>query len=222
MDVNTKSATSAAKNYEPAEKTDKHGKTGKREAVSYVPEDKKGKKGSVGSVTTPKDSLEISEEAQDKKEVESGSEAKVGNGFKDFDMDAFQGQIRSKLMESVNKAKNALREAGVEFAEYNENSILYNVSKGTKAADVPEYWNAENTSQRIVDFAMSFRSLAPELSDEEYINQIREAVELGYKLAKKDLGGLPGPSAQLFNDTYNLTMQKFDTLIEKARKGAEG
>jgi len=212
MDVNTKPATSAVKSYEPTEKTGKHGKTGKQETVSYVPENKKD------GASAPEDKLDISDAAQDKKDAASGSEAKVGNGFKDFDMDAFQGQIRSKLMESIMQSKSALKEAGVGFAKYDENSILYNVSGDTEAAKVPEYWNAENTSQRIVDFAMGFRALAPELSDEEYIKQVRDAVELGYRLAKRDLGDLPGPSAKLFNDTYSLTMKKFDELIEQARK----
>jgi len=214
MDVSTKPATPAVKSYEPAERAaDKHKKTGKQEMPSYAPKNKKDE-------SVPEDKLEISDAAQDKKDTEIGGEAKVGNGFKDFDMDAFQGAVRSKLMESINQAKNALKEAGVGFVEYNEDSILYKVSGDTKAADVPEYWNAENTSQRIVDFAMGFRGLAPELSDEEYIKQVRDAVELGYKLAKKDLGSLPGPSAQLFNDTYNLTMKKFDELIAQAQKGA--
>ncbi len=210
MDVNaTKSASSAVK-------TENHGKTDKHKSVSHQPEDKNDSKPPSG------DKLEISEAAQDKKEAESGSEAKVGNGFKDFDMDAFQGQIRSKLMESIYQAKKALMEAGVEFAKYNSDSILYDLSalkdgENTKAADVPEYWNAENTSKRIVDFAMSFRGLAPELSDEEYITKMRDAVELGYKLAKKDLGGLPGPSAKLFNDTYSLTMKRFDELMAEAQ-----
>ena len=218
MDVSTtKSANSAVKGHS-ATKTENQGKTGKQETVPNSPESKKD------GTPAPEDKLEISEAAQDKKEAESGSEAKVGNGFADFDMDAFQGAIRSKLMESIYQAKDSLAKAGVEFAKYNEGSILYDLSglkdgDKTKAADVPEYWNAENTSKRIVDFAMSFRSLAPELSDEKYIKKMRGAVELGYKLAKKDLGGLPGPSAKLFNDTYNLTMKKFDELMEQARKG---
>ncbi len=213
MDVNaTKPATSAVK-------TEHHGKTGKHESASHSHSSEAKKDGTP----VPEDKLDISEAAQDKKEAE-GSEAKVGNGFADFDMDAFQGMIRSKLMESIYQAKDALMKAGVEFAKYNEDSILYDLSglkdgENTKAAEVPEYWNAENTSQRIVDFAMSFKGLAPELSDEEYINKMRAAVELGYKLAKKDLGSLPGPSAKLFNDTYSLTMKKFDELMEQAQKG---
>ncbi|MDR3000598.1 MAG: hypothetical protein LBU89_04965 [Fibromonadaceae bacterium] len=208
-----KNSTAAVKGYEPV----------KKQSVSQTTEGTK----SENTKPDPEYKLEISDAAQEKKDSESSSEAKVGNGFKDFDMDAFQGTIRSQLMESIINAKKSLMEAGVEFAKYNENSILYDLSAlkdgdNIKAADVPEYWNAENTSQRIVDFAMSFRSLAPELSDEEYIDKMRKAVELGYKLAKRDVGDLPGPSAKLFNDTYNLTMKKFDELLEQAQKNATG
>jgi len=207
-----KPATSAVKSYEPA-KTEN--KTSHQETTSEA----------VAKHNQPTDKLEISDAAQDKKDNESVADGVVGNGFADFDMDAFQGSIRSQLMQSIHESKKALMEAGVEFAKYNSDSILYDLSglKGgdnIKAADVPEYWNAENTSQRIVDFAMGFRGLAPELSDEEFIKQVRSAVEEGYRLAKKDLGSLPGPSAKLFNDTYSLTMNKFDELLAKAQKGA--
>jgi len=37
-----------------------------------------------------------------------------------------------------------------------------------------------------------------------------EAVKNGYKEAKEMLGDLPGSSAKLFNDTYELTMQKLE------------
>jgi hypothetical protein len=220
MDVSTKPATSSVKAYEQAVNTEKQRKTGKQDSVSYMPENKNSK---TGGVPVPEDKLDISNAAQEKKDAEVGNDAKVGNGFADFDMDAFQSKIRSTLMASIFEAKNSLKQAGVEFAKYNEDSILYDLSglkdgKNVKAAAVPEYWNAENTSQRIVDFAMSFRKLAPELSDEEYIKQMRGAVELGYKLAKKDLGGLPGPSAKLFNDTYSLTMKKFDDILAQSKK----
>lgn len=213
MSVNTVSTANSANNSNSSSSTSnasKTGKTGKHEsatAPSYAPEKK------TEAIETPKDTVEINGTAP-------GTGKAKGNGrWKDFDMDAFQSEIRNKLMESVYQSKKALQDAGVEFVKYDGDSILYNgVPKGTKAAEVPEYWNAENTSQRIVDFAMSFRSMAPELSDEEYIEQIRKSVQLGYKLAKKDVGSLPGPSAQLFNDTYSLTMKKFDDLVEQAKK----
>jgi len=216
MDVNTAVNALAVKNYDSASSTGKTGKTGKHEAhqvPSYVPKNKNE------GIETPEDTLDISEEAA--KKSDSVKEKHKGQ-WKNFDMDAFQTGIRNTLMQSMMQSKDALKSAGVEFAKYNSNSILYDLSgiKDTEESKVPDYWNAENTSQRIVDFAMSFRGLAPELSDEEYIEQVRAAVEKGFKLAKKDLGDLPGPTAKLFNNTYSSAMSKFDELLEKARKGA--
>jgi flagellar motor protein MotB len=220
MDVNTSAnAANAAKNYESASKAGKSGKTGKHESAShpsYMPKEKE-QEGSI----TPKDTVELSEAAE---KADADSDKVKGNKhWKDFDMDAFQGSIRSTLMEAIYKAKEELRNAGVEFAKYDSDSILYDLSElkdgdSIEAAEVPEYWNAENTSQRIVDFAMSFRGLATGLSDEEYIEQMRAAVQEGYRLAKKAIGDLPGPSAKLFNDTYNLTMKKFDDILEQSKK----
>jgi len=216
MDVNAAVNALAVKNYDSASSTGKTGKTGKHEAhqaPNYAPKNKEE------GTQTPEDTLDISEEAA--KKSDSVKEKNKGH-WKNFDMDAFQTGIRNTLMQSINQSKDALKSAGVEFVKYNGDSVLYDLSgmKDVEESKVPDYWNAENTSQRIVDFAMSFRSLAPELSDEEYIEQVRSAVEKGYKLAKKDLGDLPGPTAKLFNNTYNLTMKKFDELLEKAKKGA--
>jgi len=209
MSVNVVSNANPVNNSGSSSNSGRTGKTGKHETTpfpSYVTVKKTEK------IETPKDIVEINEAALDSEKVSNKGQ------WKNFDMEAFQTEVRNKLMDSINQSKKTLLDAGVGFAEYNESSILYKVDENTKAADVPEYWNAEKTSQRIVDFAMSFRSLAPELSDEEYIAQVRSAVERGYKLAKKDVGSLPGPSAKLFNDTYSSTMKKFDELVEQAKK----
>lgn len=95
------------------------------------------------------------------------------------------------------------------------NALLYNVEEGTEAADVPEYWNAENTSQRIVDFAMSFWELHKDDEDfETYFQDVMGAIEDGFGEAKDILGDLPGESAQLFNDTYTATMDKLNEIKE--------
>jgi hypothetical protein len=211
MDVGTSTSATGSNS---ASSTATTGQTGTVETPSYAPEEKEE------GIKTPEDTVEISDAGKKGK-----GHVKNKGLWNDFDMDAFKSGMRDKLMESINKSKSALKAAGVEFTKDNGDSILYNTSglnggKGVKAAEVPEYWNAENTSQRIVDFAMSFRGLAPELSDEEYIEKIRGAVQLGYSLAKKDLGSLPGPSAQLYNDTYNLTMKKFDDILAKSKQGA--
>jgi len=201
-----------------ANKADKSKETGKHEAYEQHSHVKKDKK--EGGMPTQEDIVEISDAVKDKKEKGDKDGPKVGKGFADFDMDTFQGAIRSQLMEAIYEAKKSLKDAGVEFVKFNEKTSLYDVPEDTETANVPDYWNAENTSQRIVDFAMSFRSLAPELADEEYIEQMRKAVQEGFKQAAGALGDLPGASAKLFNDTYNLAMSKFDEFVEQARKNA--
>lgn len=168
--------------------------------------------------TAPTDTVEFGAAPESEAKDET---ATVGNGFADFDMDAFQAEMRDKLLEMVREAKKSAKESGMEFdAKYSSDEILYAVADDVEAAEVPEYWNAENTSQRIVDYSMSFASLAPELSSEEYITQMRDAVIAGFKEAKGILGDLPGSVGKLFNDTYNLTMKKFDDLLANARSGS--
>lgn len=145
----------------------------------------------------------------------------VGNGFADFDMDAFQADMRDKLLEMVSEAKKSAKESDVWKDVQWSDPIRYEVADDEEAAEVPEYWNSENTSQRIVDYAMSFRSLAPELSDSEYIEKMRDAALAGFKEAKDILGNLPGPVAKLFNDTYDATVKKFDELLKKTQGTTE-
>jgi gas vesicle protein len=83
----------------------------------------------------------------------------------------------------------------------------------TQATAVPEYWNAENTSQRIVDFATQFLD-AFKGSGEEFLTAIKNAIDDGFKQAKDLLGDLPDKVNTLVSDTYDLVMQKLDKWAE--------
>lgn len=83
---------------------------------------------------------------------------------------------------------------------------------------LPEYWNAENTSQRIVDFATSFYSLF-EGSGEEYLSLIKGAVEEGFSQAREMMGELPEAVDNLVNNTYDLVMQKLDAWADEQGVG---
>jgi hypothetical protein len=157
----------------------------------------------VASKATPTDTYTPSGEvpAQDVKK----------SSFENFDVEAFRAEIRAKLMEQISQAKKSLEDSGIKMDWVSD--IPYQVDSGEVAADVPAEFNAENTSQRIVDFALQFRSQASDLTDEEYISQIRDAISQGFKLAKGDLGALPGPAAKLFNDTYQASMDKLDKTL---------
>ncbi|MBN1981149.1 MAG: DUF5610 domain-containing protein [Chitinivibrionales bacterium] len=74
---------------------------------------------------------------------------------------------------------------------------------------LPEYWNAENTSSRIVDFALSFFN-ASGMTSKEFLDKIRPAIEDGFKQAMDLLGKLPDAVNSLAQDTYVKTMEKLD------------
>jgi len=77
---------------------------------------------------------------------------------------------------------------------------------------VPEYWNAENTSQRIVDFATSF---APEFGGtlDEFSQKMLAAVKKGFEEAAKLFGELPGKAGELWKETETLTFRKLEDWI---------
>jgi hypothetical protein len=102
--------------------------------------------------------------------------------------------------------KGFLRSVGAEVPEEEE----VNKAKPTKELQIPEYWNAENTSQRIVDFAVSFSGLF-EGSGDEFLDMIKNAIDEGFKQAREMLGNLPDEVSGLIDDTYKLVMEKLDS-----------
>jgi hypothetical protein len=74
---------------------------------------------------------------------------------------------------------------------------------------LPEYWNAENTSQRIVDFATSFLS-AFKGRGEEFLSMMKDAIDQGFSQAKDMFGDVPNAVGQLTDKTHALVMDKLD------------
>jgi hypothetical protein len=74
---------------------------------------------------------------------------------------------------------------------------------------LPEYWNAENTSQRIADFATSFYGLT-QCGGKEYYEMMRGAIEQGFNQAMGMLGELPDEVNNLAQNTYDLALQKLE------------
>ncbi len=108
-------------------------------------------------------------------------------------------QIKQSVFESLNPQQTGKGEQTRETEE---------------VAQVPEYWNAENTSTRIVDFATQFFS-AFDGTKTEYGEIIRDAIEKGFAEAKEILGELPSATNNLIQETHELTMQKLDAWIDK-------
>jgi len=75
---------------------------------------------------------------------------------------------------------------------------------------LPDYWNADNTAQRIVDFATSFLS-AFSGSGEEFISKIKDAIKEGFSQAGFDTDKTYSDSVnKLTAKTYALAMDKVD------------
>jgi hypothetical protein len=82
---------------------------------------------------------------------------------------------------------------------------------------VPEYWNAENTSDRIVSFATSFAGIFA--NDPEFAETLIGAVAEGFSQASEILGNLPGKAGKLNRDTRELTFSKLDNWLEAWKAG---
>ena len=76
---------------------------------------------------------------------------------------------------------------------------------GVSAAD--DYWGAEQTSQRLFDFA---KALAGD--NKELFETLRGAVQDGFSAVEGIFGG-KGTLPQVSYDTYDLTMKKFDDYL---------
>ena len=127
------------------------------------------------------------------------------------DAEARTAQLRSLVEQLITKQGNAYGQATDmwKFLASGE----YTVDPATKAqaqADIAEdgYWGVEATSDRIIDFATALTG-----GDPSKIEEMREAFQKGFDLAKQAWGGeLP----EISQRTYDAVMAKFDKLAEDA------
>jgi hypothetical protein len=117
-----------------------------------------------------------------------------------------------KLVDYLKEQYTSLKEEIIKgFLKSNGQEVSENktAADSGEIAGLPEYWNAENTSQRIVDFATSFLG-AFKGSGEEFLSMIKDAIEKGFAQAKDIMGDLPDAVGKLVNTTHDLTMKKLD------------
>lgn len=128
----------------------------------------------------------------------------VGGNINSEDWNEIVDKIKEEFLKfQKNIIKKFIESIGGETVEESEKAEY------GKIEGLPEYWNAENTSQRIVDFATSFYGLA-ESTGKEYYEMMRGAIEEGFSQAMGILGELTGPVNDLVNHTFELAMQKLD------------
>jgi hypothetical protein len=87
------------------------------------------------------------------------------------------------------------------------------VKPETDAPLVPEYWNAENTSNRIVRMATGFAKISG-LDPRAFAEKINAAVEEGFSSAHDATGDLPGAAGQLNKDTHSLVQAKLKKWLD--------
>ncbi|MDQ3001871.1 MAG: hypothetical protein M3Y08_11505 [Fibrobacterota bacterium] len=95
-----------------------------------------------------------------------------------------------------------------------------------EAANVPEYWNAENTSDRIVHFATQMAEIAG-MDPAEFAKTMFKAVRDGFDQAGEATGELPGAAGKLNRDTRDLVFAKLSKWVEEREtmpynEGAQG
>lgn len=116
---------------------------------------------------------------------------------------SLQGEIMKKFIEATGGTTQSTDTAP------NPSTTGAGTTQGTQDAQVPDYWNAENTSKRIADFATSFFS-GFQGAGADFLNKIKDAIDEGFKQAKGELGKVSDPISSLMQHTHDLIMQKLD------------
>lgn len=129
----------------------------------------------------------------------------------------YDNKVNSALNTLVIYVKDRITEKGEflvkQFYKQNEKACENEPLSQKTSIKIPQYWNSENTSSRIVDFSLSF---FPSFkgSSEQYLTKIKAAIEDGFKQAEKILGNLPEEIANLSEETFELVMEKLDSWFD--------
>lgn len=146
---------------------------------------------------------------------DSNSGQKVSKYANDELVAKLKADSEAHVAQLQNIVTQLMTKQGGAFADANDmwnflRKGQYTVDAATKAqaqADIAEdgYWGVNQTSDRIVDFAVALAG-----KDPEGLEKMREAFKKGYADAEKTWGGeLP----EISKKTFDAVMDKFDKLI---------
>lgn len=127
---------------------------------------------------------------------------------------ADKGEIGKEIKElydlvKENMVKELMKSLGFEIQGTKKGEEVEKTSE-SKIEGLPEYWNAENTSQRIFEFAVSFHSMS-EQDTEGYYKMMREAIISGYDEAIGEIGEVSDEVSSLSQETLRLALEKLDS-----------
>lgn len=139
-------------------------------------------------------------------------------------------RVSEMLLEMVNSAQSSSAQASTAHGAGQINpalmnlpmvtpikgQALYPVPEGTPEAWVAPEWSADAVSDRIMQLAGFFMATLPG-DPEENMKKIKEAMEKGFQNANDTIGAVPADLAQLYNNTYEKTMSKWDQFVKEFR-----
>lgn len=170
---------------------------------------------------TTKDGDSFSFDYEKIKYQRSSFEAKTENPLQIGLNEEDKEQIKKEMKElydlvKENMVKELMKSLGFENKNKLKNEKVEDVenSKNTEIPGLPEYWNAENTSQRIFEFAISFHSLS-EQDTEGYYKMMRDAIISGYDEAIGEIGEVSDEVSALSQRTLELALEKLDSWAEE-------
>jgi hypothetical protein len=142
------------------------------------------------------------------------------------DLRAWAKQVERELRQQQHKlVEQALKQSAQHVDSGDGKFLLVYTSMTGKSADgsdaaqsdeeanVPPYWNAENTSDRIVHFATQMAEISG-LDLGEFAAKIKDAIGAGFDQAKQATGELPGAAGKLNKDTKDLVFAKLSKWLE--------
>jgi Domain of unknown function (DUF5610) len=116
--------------------------------------------------------------------------------------------LKDEIMQSFYKSQ------GLDVQDNSTTGGTSQASSNDTIPGLPAYWNAENTSQRIVDFATSFLS-AFKGSGQDFLTMIKNAIDQGFSEAKNVTGDQTDAVGNLVNNTHDLVDKKLDEWAQQ-------
>lgn len=151
----------------------------------------------LGQYTVDLEKVQAMKDEQDQRMLQLFSDTVKGTGLKQL------GGIRG-ILEKLRAGEEVTLE--IEFTEEDVEQAKIDVAEGG-------YWSAEETSDRLVDFAKALSGGNPEKAE-----MLKEAFVAGFKEVEEMFGGeLP----ELSYNTYDLTMSKFEAWENGEETGLE-
>jgi len=152
----------------------------------------------------------------------------IGNHSKSIQTDSLS-LVNRKAIESINSRVNS-QEMSQDLLEINKRILekANNIEGGTEeiSAKDKNYFSAQNTAERIYNFATSFYEtylagtgkVDSEESRQEYKDIIGSAIDEGFEQALSILGDLPDKVSQEIQNTRDIIFEKLDRFVKGDEK----